>query len=148
MEKEEKIPDAVRSSGKDLPFKVPESYFETLPGRIRERLPDPAQRQGGTRVRKLRPVLAAAAMFIGLIVAGYGGFRILTDRGNQVYLSGDILEESIEYLAYDVDEEMLISALAESGISLSAESYDPQTDEIIQYLSEEEIEYSDIIYNY
>ncbi len=140
MINEENIPDVVRASGKKLPFDVPESYFEDLPARIQGRV------SAGTRPRNLnlRPRLAMAAMFIGLIAVGYAGFRILSGRDNGSYLSEQELREAMEYLAYDIDEELLVSAVLESDITLAGESSDA-SDEIIQYLSEEDIDFSELL---
>ncbi len=141
--KQENIPDKIQASGKKLPFAVPDSYFENLPGIIQGRLPGSRKPFFTSMVRAVRPQLALAAMFIGLIAVGYAGFRILSNNGNG--LGGDELVEAIEYFGYDFDDEMLISAIIESDIDLSPGPFETQTDEIIQYLSEDEIDFSGLL---
>ena len=146
MNNQENIPDKIRASGKKLPFVVPDSYFEDLPGRIQDRMPGSRKPLFASMVRAVRPQLALAAMFVGLIAVGYAGFRMLSNNGNG--MSGDELVEAIEYLDYVFDDDMLISAIIESDIELSPVSFDSQTDEIIQYLSEDEIDFSELLNNF
>jgi hypothetical protein len=130
---------------KNLPFTVPESYFDELPGRIQERL---AGNRGRKRLKPhpvFRPSLAIAAMFVGLVAIGYAGFRILSHHGNAPYLSEKELDETMEYFAYDLDDDMLVSTLVESGISLSPKPTDQRTEEIIQVLSQEDLNVNDLI---
>ncbi len=145
MKKQEDIPARIRDSGKNLPFRVPDNYFEELPGRIQERIQGTPSAQPLPQIRKLRPALALAAMFIGLIAVGYAGFQLLSDKGNNQYLSGDELFETMEYLVYDFDEELLRAEIIESGISMVPESPDIQTDEIIQVLSEDDIDFTELL---
>lgn len=144
MKHQEQIPDKIQAAGKDLPFVVPDSYFEDLPGRIQAGLPEPRISIFANVQRAVRPQLAMAAMFIGLIAVGYAGFRIISGNGNP--LDGDELVEVIEYLGYDFDDDLLISAIIESDIRFSPASSDPQTEEIIHYLSEEDIDFSELFY--
>ncbi|MCK4751463.1 MAG: hypothetical protein KAT15_30610, partial [Bacteroidales bacterium] len=83
--------------------------------------------------------------FIGLIAVGYAGFRAISDRVNDPYLSGEELVEAIEYFGYEFDDDMLISAIIESDIDLSLASTDAATDEIIEYLSEEDIDFNRLL---
>jgi hypothetical protein len=150
MKDKENIPKNLKKAGRKLPFQVPDSYFENLPGRIEERLqhqpyPDSIPERKGL-LRSIRPVLAAAAVFIGLLAAGYLGFRLLTGRPDPGMLSEEVLIETLEYFAYDIDNEMLASAFLESDISLSSTSDENLNDEIIQYLSQEDIDFSRIMY--
>ena len=145
MKKRGQIPDLDRPELKNLPFSVPASYFEELPGRIQERLAGVQERKRIRILPAFRPALATAAMFIGLIAIGYAGFRILSQRGQAPFLTGKELDETMEYFAYDVDDDMLVSALVESGISLSPQPEDPRTEEMIQVLSEEDLNANDLI---
>ncbi|MFC2098613.1 hypothetical protein ACFLSP_02595, partial [Bacteroidota bacterium] len=53
--------------------------------------------------------------------------------------------ETIEYFAYELDNEMLASAIVESDISLEIGSFDSQTEDLIQYLSEDNIDLSELL---
>jgi hypothetical protein len=144
MDKKEHIPEKIRKAGTRLPFEVPESYFDSFPGRLQEKMGTPKE----VPVRRLTTVrsrLAIAAGFIGLIAVGYAGLRILSGTGGADYLSNEILDETMEYLAWELDEEMLISAIVESDLSFSTSSSDLGEEEIIQYLSEEDIDITDLL---
>jgi len=141
MKNQEQIPERISSAGRKNPFEVPESYFESFPLKIQERL---TESRKPVR-RSIRPQLAIAAMFIGLIAVGYAGFRILSSQEEPVFFSSEELNETLEYFAYEIDDEMLVSAIVESGISFSPSSSDLLGDEIIQYLSEEDIDISDLM---
>jgi hypothetical protein len=148
MKQQEKIPDLNGITGKELPFVVPDSYFDDLPGRIQARLTLPRKSPRKLSLPAFRPALAMAALFMGLIAVGYAGFRILSQRGNDRYLSGEELDATMQYIAYDLDDDMLVSTLVESGISLAPRTADDRTEEIIQILSEEDLNYNDLINDY
>jgi hypothetical protein len=148
MNKQDKIRDLKGITGNKLPFVVPDSYFDDLPGRIQERLALSRKPHRKLSLPAFRPALAMAAIFIGLIAVGYAGFRILSQTGDDRYLSGEELDETMQYIAYDLDDDMLVSTLIESGISLSPPSADTRTEEIIQILSEEDLNYNDLINDY
>lgn len=148
MNTQERIPNKLRLQGKKLPFKVPDSYFDKLSERIQERLFESGKPHRQINIWAIQPKLAYAAMFIGLITLGYAGFRILADRADTSYLSEEELLEAMEYFAYDLDEDMLVSAIIESGTILSDESADSQTEELIQYLSEEDIDLNGLMNDY
>ena len=148
MKDQEHIPDKIKASGKNLPFKVPDTYFEDLPGRIHDRLSSTRMQPRQSPLRTIRPQLAIAAMFVGMIAVGYAGFSILSNRENSSFLSNEEFAETLEYLAYDIDEDMLITAVMESGTILDTEPAEPETDELIEYLSEEKIDFSELLNNY
>jgi len=141
MKHQEHIPERISSAGKKIPFEVPDSYFESFPGKLQERLTESRK----PHTRSIRPQLAIAAMFIGLITVGYAGFRILSSPEKPIYFSSEEMTEAIEYFAYEVDDEMLVSAIIEADISFSPSSSDLLGDEIVQYLSEEDIDISDLM---
>jgi hypothetical protein len=146
MNTQENIPEKLSASGKKLPFRIPDSYFDELPGRITERLSE--KEETISIFRLIRPQLAMAAMFIGLIAVGYAGFRIVSNSGNKSFMSEEEMVETIEYLAYEMDENMLITALMESNITLEPESTEPETDELIKYLSEDKIDFIKLLNEY
>lgn len=66
MNKEQQLIDKY---GRKSPFKVPDGYFESLPGRITASLPDypEAERPGDLSLwKRVRPYLYLAAMFAGI----------------------------------------------------------------------------------
>ncbi len=145
MKRREYIPDESGIPGKELPFGVPDSYFDRFPARVQERLSgreSPSLRPG---IAAFRSRFAMAAVFAGLIALGYAGFRILSEQMNDTYLSGEELRETLEYLAWDLDDELLVYTLDEAGILFQTQSEDDQTEEIIEILSEEDLNFIDLI---
>ena len=147
MKDQEHITDKILDGGKNLPFKVPDQYFDDLPGRIHDRLYSSRMQPRHNPLRSIRPRLAIAAMFAGMIAVGYAGFRIISNRENSSFLSNKEFNETLEYLVYDINEDMLISAILESSTILDAETIESETDEIIEYLSEEKIDFSELLNN-
>jgi len=146
MIKQNDIPDEGLKINKKLPFTVPENYFEELPLRLQERMDEgPAF----TRMIELvRPRLAYAAMIIGLIAVGYLGIKIITNNSSVNGLTSDEIADAIEYYAYDFDDEMLISTIVESGMELFTEETDEVTELFIEYLSDDYIDFTDIMIDY
>jgi hypothetical protein len=142
MNDQEKIPESIRKAGKSLPFKVPESYFEDLQDRIMDRL---AEKE--TPVRRLntfRSRLALAAMFIGLIAIGVTTFTLIRSNTGTMMLSEEEIDETLEYFAWELDNSMLADAVMESELFLTSESTESSSEDIIQYLSEDEIDFSSL----
>ena len=140
MNTQEQIPESIKASGRKLPFTVPDTYFNEFPGKIQARL---SQDEKPVIVaRFIHSKLAIAAMFIGFLALGYAGIRILLNNGNSDFVSEDLIIETIEYFSYELDNELLASAVIDSDIPLDLESEDSQTEELIQYLSEDDIDFS------
>lgn len=142
MKEKEHIPESILKAGKEPPFQLPDSYFDELPGRILDRIPGSEHVNRGPRIA--RTWMARAAIFIGLIAIGITGMRILGDRSGTIRLSETEITEAIEHFAWDVDDDLLASMVIDSEISLLEET-DEGTVEIIQYLSEDEIDLSTLI---
>ena len=125
------------------PFKVPENYFEELPLRIQERL-----EQVGSRTKSfemIRPRLAYAAMIAVLLTIGILGVKTLFFNNTQNSLSADEIENAIEYFGYEFEDEMLISALVDSDTEYFPEYSEAESEQIIEYLADEYIDFREII---
>ena len=145
MKETENIPEILSNAGKKLPFAVPDSYFENLPGRIRDRMEEREEVHRPNLIRTFRPVLAAAAIFLGVLTLGYAGFRILTPGESDRFFSGKEGDETLEYFAYDLDEDLLVTAILESETDLLQGTGTEQSDELIQFLSEEDIDLNGLL---
>ena len=142
MKKKPDIPDDGFKMNKKLPFLVPEDYFEELPLRIQERINNVPV---FTRMIELvHPRLAYAAMIALFIAVGYLGMKFITNNSTANGLTAEEITNAIEYYAYEFDEEMLISALLESNHDLFTEEMNTETDQIIEYLSEDYIDFNEI----
>ena len=142
MKKKPDIPDDGFRMNKKLPFWVPEDYFEELPLRIQERI-----HKGPVFTRMIelvRPRLAYAAVIALFIAVGYLGIKFITNNSTVNGLTAEEITNAIEYYAYEVDDEMLISALLESDHDLYTEETNTETEQIIEYLSEDYIDFNEI----
>ena len=144
MIKQNDIPDEGLKMNKKLPFTVPENYFEELPLRLQERMDEGPARM----IELVRPRLAYAAMIIVLIAVGYLGIKIIANNSSVNGLTADEIADAIEYYAYDFDDEMLISTIVESDMELFTEETDEETEQFIEYLSEDYIDFADIMIDY
>ncbi len=130
------------------PFKVPGNYFDDLPARIQERIAAHSTSRFIRVYDFVRPKLAYAAMFVGLIITGYIGMKIITHNPPENGLTADEIMDAIEYYGYDFDDEMFISAMLESNADFFTEETDAETEAIIEYLAEDEIDFSEYMDEY
>jgi hypothetical protein len=147
MKAKEKIPEEIPGMSRKIPFGVPDNYFDELPSRIQERVSE-TPTISTSRVYPVRRTLALAAMFIGLVTVGYFGLRMILNGRDARMLSGEEVTTAIEYYGYQFDDDMLIAAIIESDIDLGPQDVDNETDEIIEFLSDEEIDFNEILIDY
>jgi hypothetical protein len=147
MKAKEKIPEEIPGMSRKIPFGVPDNYFDELPSRIQERV-SKTPAISISRVYPVRRTLALAAMFIGLVTVGYFGLRMILNGRDARMLSGEEVTTAIEYYGYQFDDDMLIAAIIESDIDLDPQDVDNETDAIIEFLSDEEIDFSEILIDY
>lgn len=146
MKKQNDIPDNDLKISKKLPFRVPGNYFEELPLRIQERMQsEPAAVR---LIELIRPRLAYAAMIIVLIAVGYVGMKLIANNYTRNGLTVDEIADAIEYYAYQFDDEMFISTLGESDMDFFAVETDAETEQFIEYLSGDYIDFSEFMIDY
>ena len=143
MIKKDNTPEEVPGMSKKHPFRVPENYFEELPMRIQERLGEGPGRI--TIMEMIRPRLAYAAMIAVLITVGFLGTRYFFLNNTQNSLSSDEILDAIEYFGYEFEEDLLISALVETDIDYFPEFSATESEQIIEYLSDDYIDFSEIM---
>ena len=132
---------------KELPFRVPENYFEELPKRIQAKCKEAEKtEQKGTSVIKiLRPALSLAAMFVGVALLSFFAVNLIDDSAQQqekTHLSKDIADANYEN-QYSTEEEMIkaIKEQQQKGEDVKNE----KADEYIDYLLEDDIDYGTLI---
>jgi len=143
MKSKENIPEEIPGMSRKMPFSVPDYYFDEFPSRIQERLSETPM-VPISRTLPMRRVLAVAAMFIGLLTIGYFGLRTTFNGQDNSMLSGEETETAIEYFVFEFDDEMLVAAMVEADMELGQQDPDYETDVIIEYLTGEEIDVSEI----
>ena len=133
---------------KQLPFTVPEGYFNEFSGRLKNRMQKEESTSWiGRTYQLIRPQLAMAAIIIGFIAISYTGIRIiLNDRLAEPTITeiADVLDT---YL-YEMDDDLLISTIVEEEIEVDWINGGYKSDEIMYYLMEEELDYTNIINEY
>lgn len=140
MTANENIPEKILKAGTKLPFEVPESYFRDFPDRMMSRIKEEA-----VPVRQLHPLrsgLAVAAVLIGIISIGYAGFSLLSRGSGTDLFAEDEMNQTIEFIAWEIDNSMLTSAVLESDVLLDDQQSESSSDEIIRNLSEDDIDFS------
>ena len=129
---------------KELPFSVPDGYFEKFPVRLMEKI-ETGSKPGifEKTYRILKPGLAIAATFAALILAGYLIIRLTLDNGRKTEPVQEFAEV-IDYYIYDFDDETIISVFnEETDLYYLNNIY--KEEEIINYLSEEDdLDYSEL----
>lgn len=138
------MPDDLPGMSRKLPFRVPEDYFEKLPGRIMDRLEVSKPRFLITWQRQL----AYAATVAILISVGIFGIRYFSDRTNGIILTADEIMDAIEYYGYDFDDDLLVSAVIESDAVVFPETPEVDPEQIIEYLAEDYIDFSEYLVEY
>ncbi|MCK4854002.1 MAG: hypothetical protein KAT31_07065 [Bacteroidales bacterium] len=147
MKAKENIPEEIPGMSRKIPFGVPDNYFDELPSRIQERLSE-TPTVSISRISPVRRSLALAAMFIGLVTVGYFGMKMILNGQDARMLSGEEISTAIEYFGYQFDDDMLIAAIIESDITFDPQDIDNETDAIIEFLSSEEIDFNEILFDY
>ena len=130
---------------KELPFTVPENYFDNFAVRLQERMQTESKPGLFRKTYELvRPQLALAAAIAAFAVIGYVTVKLImndnTSTDNVVEIT-----DVIDYYLDDFDDDMLISTLAE-GNNIEWINTSMENNNILDYLSEENnIDYTELI---
>jgi hypothetical protein len=121
-----------------LPFQVPENYFEELPDRVMKRCRE--EERKGSLLKIIRPALSLAALFTGFALIAYIAVNLIDQPNNDSsYKQEDIAEA--EHTRQFSSEQDLIKAFTDNQKEVKEE----KTDQYINYLLEENIDYGTLI---
>jgi hypothetical protein len=136
MNKNREIADKLDGMKKDLPFSLPENYFENFPEMLHGRL-ETSQKSGfsGKTYRLVSPQLAIAATLAAFIILGYFIVKSTLNAGRQTNTVKEYAE-IIDYYIYDFDDETIMAVFTEEN-NLNYLNNNFEAEEIIQYLSED-----------
>ena len=130
---------------KELPFHVPDNYFEELPEKIRARCKQPdkaAENRGNSLVNILKPAFSLAAMFIGVALIAFLAVNLINQpEKQQTPLSEDIAKANYEE-QFSSEEEIIEAIKAQQKNQNSGLQ---EKDEYIDYLLEDDIDYGTLI---
>lgn len=130
---------------KENPYKVPDNYFEEVTEKIMDQTRSSSKHRKERSIpRIIKPAVMMAAAMIGLVIISYTGLRILFPEKDQIYLS--TLTEITEYAMSEINESEIIDHLLLEGEDfLPDDSENSFNEEIIEYLIDNNIDYSTIL---
>lgn len=125
---------------KELPFHVPEGYFDNLPDKILQK----CQTQKGksrknSSIYILKPALSLAAMFIGFAVIAYLAVSLVKNTTEDSYVPNDIARANYEK-KFSSEQEFI-----ETMKNKELMDFEEEQGEYIDYLLNDDIEYGVII---
>lgn len=148
MDDDKNIPDLLKQAGKELPFRVPDGYFDSFYQRLRPRL---HQEEKATWINKvytlIRPQLALAAVIIGLVALSYTALRIFLNDSS-IQLTTEDISYVVDNYIYDLEDDLLISTITQEEIDIGWLNGGNGTHEIVDYLMEEEMDYTNLFNEY
>ena len=144
---------------KDNPFKLPDGYFDSFQQRLTDRI---EAEQSGSKVWRFltftRPQLIYISSFVVIVLITFGLFKLINNREQVPQLTHNEIADLIEEDIYNYEEEMLVETYAELEIEedVVVESVIEEpvtnitgdnnyTEEIIDYLTEEDIDLESIV---
>ena len=132
---------------KGNPFRVPDNYFDNLPEKIQANI-HTRKKAAGMPVTRiidyLKPHLALAAAILGFALIGYTGFRYFINKNSNSNISNREIAEYMDFYSNDVDNTLIMELLEEQE-QQSVEINDDLSEEIIDYLLNENIDIYTIV---
>jgi len=127
---------------KENPFRVPDKYFDNLPEKIQVNIHAHKKAIGMPVTRiidYLKPHLALAAAILGFALIGYTGFRYFINRNSNSNIRNREIAEYMDFYSNDFDNTLIMDLLEEQE-QQSVETDDDLSEEIINYLLNENID--------
>lgn len=158
---------------KENTYKVPDNYFDEFPAKIQSiciaqqsllfsvkekfiPIPFPLGRGRACPVAKriggmgfFKPSLRLATVSFSIVVVLLFSYVIINyyiSNNTSTTLSTEEISEILEFNSYNIEEELLVEALIqETGFTITDEDFE-QTDELIEYLVDYDIDYETLVY--
>lgn len=136
MNKDRETGDKLNGMKKDLPFSLPDQYFDKFPEKLMHRL-ETSQKTGffNKTYSLIRPQIAIAAALAAFIMIGYFIVTSTLDTRKQANAVEEYADV-IDYYIYDFDDETIMAVFTEEN-NLNYLNNNFEAEEIIQYLTEE-----------
>lgn len=131
----------INNINKELPFRTPDNYFKELPEQIIEKCKEEEQSDkiGKSLIYILKPALSLAAMFIGIAIIAFLAVNVIEQPEKKSYTPNDIAKANYDK-QFSSEQEIIDAINAEKETSAEEE-----TDEYIDYLLNEDIDYGTLI---
>ncbi len=149
IKKETQYPDI---SGQITGFKVPDNYFDEFPAKIQSICL--AQQSLLFSVKEklisfFKPSLRFATVSFSVIVVLLFSYVIINyyiSNNTSTTLSTEEISEILEFNSYNIEEDLLVEVLIqETGFAITDEDFE-QTDELIEYLVDYDIDDETLVY--
>ena len=150
MDDKKKIKTELSKIKKENPFIVPEGYFDNFSSRLGDKI-HTSEAPGFYEkyVLTVKPYLAIAAFFAGVVILGIVFYNVFFQGNNIRELKPDEIVELINEDAYYLSEESILEIITVNNAGAGDEKEDDSgenlTNEVIDYLINEEINIIDII---
>ena len=129
---------------KDLPFGVPDHYFESFPANLQEKIHSHKKDSfAGRNVVILKPYLAAAVILIVALVAGNMIFRKVSSQKSDDRFRTEI-SEVVEQELYSISEEIIVEVM-EADLMEETITAPAGSDEMIDYLLNADLDEGDLL---
>jgi len=142
MKEFENIDKLLKTAGRDLPYSVPENYFDTLPNRIQERCLEQygsAQKSSFTSFWQLvRTQLSLAAGFVVMALIAFAGYYYLHPTQQEQETTGNDYIQIVQKDIYEFDQ----------GKNDKDSEKDNLRDEMFKYLNEDNADYVTLMEKY
>ena len=141
---------SLKNAGNSNPFSTPHGYFEALPTRVQEYCqPKVEQHESSGIVRVLKAQLALVAGFCFLAVMSYWGYYLVNPSFNAPEVTSTDYVDIVSKHVAEFDEAQLVEAVeAMEPINVYDSIKKDVSDEMIQYLLEENVDYVSLMEQY
>lgn len=133
--------DELSKIKKENIFKVPDDYFNEFPARLQQRIikgRDPGEKR--KIITLLRPYISYAASIVGFLLIAYSIYYYLQPDNSFITLTEEEIYEEIAWNSFEIDENLLVDVLI-NDTDYGLSNGNDETDEIIDYLLDEVVEF-------
>jgi hypothetical protein len=150
MNQFEHINSPLAQNGRELPFQVPDGYFDKLPTLIQEKCISHShanEPKVAPAWQVIKSQLALAVGFVAFALVAFTGYYFLQPSSEPGSLSNGEYIEIVKKQIYHYDEAIITSEASRTSISYDSVKNDYR-DDMIQYLLDENIDYVTLIEQY
>jgi hypothetical protein len=149
MSEFENIGRSLNNVGNSNPFGTPKGYFEALPARVQEYCQPQAQKEPVRLLNVLKAQVALVVGFCFLAVMSYWGYYLVNPSFSTPEVTSTDYVDIVSKHVTEFDEAQLVEAVeAMEPINVYDSIKKDVSDEMIQYLLEENVDYVSLMEQY